>query len=308
MIKVLLCFASFFSLPTVLLADTIHKKMIAVHGHRGARARLPENTLPAFDYALKVGVDVLELDLGVSKDGVLVISHDQHINKNLCLDGNGKRLEKEVLIHSLTLQEIKSFDCGTLKNKRFPKQQPIPGIRIPTLDEFFEMVKTSSHPAAQKVQFNIETKIKEDKPDATVGPETFTKLVVETLQKHQMVERSILQSFDFRTLAAAKQMEPKLRRSALFEPSHAISAIINYFNRDYIQDTLSIEPHFLSPNYERITSKEVSKLHSKGIQVAPWTANTVSDWEQLIEKNVDAIITDDPEALIEYLTQKGLRS
>src|SRR5260370_33091790 len=107
---------------------------ILVHGARGARAMRPENTIPAFEYAIGVGVDVLELDMAVTKDDVLVVSHDPLLNPEICSGPGGPRA-----IRTLTLKELRQWDCGALRNPRFPKQTPVPGTPMPTLDEVFAL-------------------------------------------------------------------------------------------------------------------------------------------------------------------------
>src|SRR5262249_50555275 len=103
---------------------------ILVHGHRGARALRPENTIPAFEYAIAAGADVLDMDVAVTRDNVLVISHDPHINPEICAGP-----KPGIAIHELTLAQLREYDCGALKNPHFPRQEPVPGTRIPTLDE-----------------------------------------------------------------------------------------------------------------------------------------------------------------------------
>src|SRR3712207_1582119 len=136
---------------TLLLYMGLHTfaaERILVHGHRGARAVLPENTLPAFEYAIAVGVDVLELDLAVTRDNVLVVSHDPKINSTIC---SGPK--EHAAIRELSLAELRAYDCGSRKNPLFPLQKPVPGTRIPTLDEVFALADRG------KFEFNIETKI-----------------------------------------------------------------------------------------------------------------------------------------------------
>src|SRR6266571_4402682 len=125
-------FTGYLAIPMVLRAETAPK--ILVHGHRGTRARRPENTLPAFEYAIDQGVDVLELDVAVTKDDVAVISHDPLINVTICSGPN-----PGVAIRSLTLAELHRYDCGAKRNPNFPDQVPIPGTRVPTLDEIFAL-------------------------------------------------------------------------------------------------------------------------------------------------------------------------
>src|SRR5579872_6270983 len=139
-------------------------RRILVHGHRGARARRPENTLPAFQYAIEQGVDVLELDVAVTKDGVPVVSHDPLINADIC---SGPKTG--IPIHTLSLAELRQYDCGAKQNPNFATQVPQPGTRIPTLSEVFDLS------AGTRVWFNVETKIFADKPELTPGPEPFTQ-------------------------------------------------------------------------------------------------------------------------------------
>src|SRR5437588_1347278 len=132
----------------VLAIVTTHAaSRLLVHGHRGARAIYPENTIPAFEYAIKAGADVLEMDVAVTKDGVLVISHDPHLNPEIC-----QGPQPNTLIRSLTLEQVRQYDCGLLKNPRFEKQRPVPGTRIPTLDEVLGLSSQGSF------EYNIETK------------------------------------------------------------------------------------------------------------------------------------------------------
>ncbi|MCH2534144.1 MAG: glycerophosphodiester phosphodiesterase [Bdellovibrionales bacterium] len=278
-----------FVLALVLLTMTTGEAKVKVHGHRGARAILPENTLVGFEYALKIGVDVLEMDLAVTKDNHLVVSHDPYINSDICLDSEGKKPKENTMIRSLSLKQVKSYDCGSVKNKRFPKQKTIKGEKIPTLDEVFKMVKASKH--NKDVEFNIETKIFPAHPEITPTPEEFSKLVVELVQKHKLQKRTIIQSFDYRTLIEVKKLDASIRTSQLTYANLLDSvAVVNASKAD-----------ILSPHYEWITASEVKRLHQNKLQVAPWTANDPKVWQKLVEMNVDAIITDDPEALIKFL-------
>ena len=259
---------------------------ILVHGHRGARAMYPENTIPAFQYAIGIGVDVLEMDVAVTKDNVLVISHDPHINAEICSGPH-----PGIAIHELTLAELRQYDCGALKNPHFPKQHPVPGTRIPTLDEVLNLAKGNS------VQFNIETKSFPDHPELTPPPEVFSKMMLDVIRKHKLESRSIVQSFDFRTLRAMKRLAPDIRLSALWEGQ----------KRPFVEIAREAEAAILSPDFHLVTPEQVQASHAAKIEVVPWTADTPQDWQRLIDAGVDAIITDDPAELIAYLKQKGLR-
>jgi glycerophosphoryl diester phosphodiesterase len=266
-----------------LRAATRHR--ILVHGHRGARGRRPENTLPAFRYAIEQGVDVLELDVAVTKDNVAVVSHDPLINATIC---SGPKLG--IPIHTLTREELRAYDCGAKKNPAFPEQVPVPGTQIPTLDEVFDLGRGNS------VQFNVETKIFADRPELTPDPEDFTQLVWNSIRRHELGKRVILQSFDPRTLRAMKKIQPSLRRSALFERQ-----------RDWIEVAKEFEATILSPQFKLVTRELVDQAHSAGLEVVPWTADTPQEWANLANAGCDAIISDDPAALIAWLKAKGLR-
>jgi glycerophosphoryl diester phosphodiesterase len=255
-------------------------RRVLVHGHRGARAVLPENTIPAFEYAINAGVDVLELDLAVTKDNVVVVSHDPRINSGIC---SGPR--EHAAIRELTLAELREYDCGSKKNPLFPKQKPVPGTRIPTLDEVFALVPRGTF------GFNIETKIFRDAPELTPSPEDFVRLVLDSVRKHNLEKRVILQSFDFRTLHAMKKLAPEIPLSALYEGAP----------RDFADIAREAGAGIVSPRYPLVTREQVEKAHAAGLQVVPWTANTPEDWRKLIDAGVDAIITDDPAELIRYL-------
>ncbi|OGR96297.1 MAG: hypothetical protein A2016_03650 [Elusimicrobia bacterium GWF2_62_30] len=287
-----------FLVPAILLtALGPAEAALLVHGHRGTRGTRPENTLPAFEEALRAGVDVLELDLGVTKDGVVVISHEPGVNPAICLDPEGKKLDKLVPFNSLTLEEVKKYDCGAVQNPRFPRQVPVPGTAIPTLDEVFSLVEKSTHPGAAAVEFNIETKIFPFDPKASPYPAVFAKLVADVVKQHGMEKRVILQSFDVRTLREMKKLAPEIRTAQLtYEELVDIVAALKGSKTD-----------IWSPNYEWITIESIKEAHAAGIPVAPWTLNTPEAWEAAIAAGVDAIITDYPADLIDYLKANKLR-
>jgi len=272
-------------------------RTIAVHGHRGSRGTVPENTLPAFEAAMMGEADVLEMDMAVTKDNVIVISHEPDIVAERCLGPGGVKLQKPVPIHSLTLAEVKKYDCGSLVHPNFPQQISVPGERIPTLDEVFALVKASGYQAAAKAEFNIETKIFPAQPELSPSPTDFAKLVADTVIRNGMEKRTIVQSFDVRTLKAIKNIAPVIRTSQLTSEDLV----------DIVPALKSAKADIWSPNSKWITAEAIKDAHAAGIQVAPWTINTKKEWDLAIAAGVDAIITDYPAALVEYLKEKGLR-
>lgn len=259
--------------------DAANAKVL-VHGHRGARAMRPENTLPAFEYAIGQGVDALELDLAVTKDNVLVVSHDPLMNPAVCAGPKAN-----VPIHELTLAEVREYDCGAKKNAAFAKQEPVPGTKMPTFEEVLALAPKG------RFEFNVETKIFPDKPQLSPSPEDFVALVLAAVRKHHLESRVILQSFDFRTLRAMKKIAPEIRRSALVMAT----------TKSYPEIAREAEATIVSPYYMGVTAEKVKAAHDAGLQVIPWTANDPASWQKLIDAGVDAIITDDPASLIAYL-------
>ncbi len=262
---------------------------ILVHGHRGCRAVRPENTLPAFEHAIRIGVDALEMDLCVTADEALVVSHDPFINPEICLARGGAPAKPEVAIRSLTRAELATYDCGALRNPSFPHQVPVPGTPMPT----FEQVLRLAAPA--KVDLNVETKMREH-PELAPPPEMFASKILAAVQRYGLEQRTILQSFDYRSLRAMKGFSPRMRLSALDDVG----------KEDFVKLARSAGAQIISPRFDFVTPQKVKAAHAAGLQVIPWTANKPEDWLKLIEAEVDAIISDDPEALLAFLKQRGL--
>ncbi len=260
---------------------------ILVQGHRGARAVRPENTLPAFEAAIAAGADVLELDVNVTRDDVLMVVHDSRINTKICRGPGG-----ETAIRKLTADEVKQWDCGSMVNPEFPKQQAAPGTRIPTLDEVLALAARGSF------EFNIEMKSDAKQPELSPEPRRFAELTAAAIRRHKLEKRVMVQSFDFRTLRALRAIAPEIRQSALY----------GGMPKDLVE--ISREAggaEIVSPHHLLVTEGKVKKAHEAGLKVVPWTANTAGAWDRLIGDGVDAIITDDPAALIAHLKARGLR-
>ena len=255
---------------------------VEVEGHRGARARRPENTIPAFEYAISQGVDVLELDMNVTKDGVRVVSHDPVLHPPGC---SGPVAQAN--IHDLTLAQVREWDCGKIQNPAFATQQAIPGTKMPTLDEVFNLAPKGNF------QFNIETQINEKKPELATPTDEFARLVLAAVKAHHLESRVTLQSFDFRTLHEMKRLAPEIRRVALYSGPA----------KDFVQIAQEAEANIVSPEFHLVTLEQVQAAHKAGLRVIPWTPDKPEDWDRLIAAGVDGIITDDPAALIEHLKQ-----
>lgn len=264
---------------------------INVQGHRGARAVLPENSLPGLQHALALGVDTLEFDLGITRDGVVVVLHDQQINPVICQYKDGREAEAGLWLHELSLEQVKQFDCGAKQNPRFDKQQTVPGAEIPTLAEVFEMVRESKLESSKTVLFNIETKSNPSKPHAQPAADDFVEAVVNVIREFDLESRVTLQSFDPATLVAANDIAPNLPLSLLFSDKP----------ESWLDAAESVGADIISPHHSLIGRDDVAEIQDAGLAIIPWTANSKRQWARLVRLGVDGIITDDPEALLKYL-------
>jgi glycerophosphoryl diester phosphodiesterase len=293
-----------------------------LQGHRGARGLLPENTLAAFAKALEIGVTTLETDLAVTKDGVLVLSHDPVLNPNIVRGPDGAWLTPPApAIRSLMLAELERFDVGRIKPgsryaEAFSLQQPVDGARIPTLASLFELVAKSGKP----VRFNIETKLSPDKPGETPDAETFARLVVEATRAAGLEARVTIQSFDWRTLIAAKRLAPEIETVCLTEantlkdrtergvrrPSPWLAGLDPADHRSTVRLAAATGCGTWSPYFRELDAAAVAEAHVLGLKVVPWTVNDPADLLRVIDMGVDGLITDYPDRGREALRLKGL--
>ena len=300
-----------------------------LQGHRGARGLAPENTLAGFETALSIGVTTLELDLGVTKDGVVVVSHDTHLNPDHTRGPDGTFLDAQgPAIRSLTLAELKRYDVGRLKPgtsyaTTFPQQRPVDGATIPTLAEVFDLARRLN---ADHVRFNIETKLTPTSGADVADPETFATAVAQVVREVVVREagfaaRVTVQSFDWRTLLVMRRIAPEIERVCL---------TIDGGNPDTIQrgkpgaspwtagldvdDYGGSVPRLVaaagcsvwSPHYRTFTTASFAEAKSLGLKLIPWTINQRPDMERHIALGVDGIITDYPDRLRAVLIEKGM--
>jgi glycerophosphoryl diester phosphodiesterase len=295
-----------------------------LQAHRGGRGLWPENTLASFAGALSLGVSTLELDCAVTKDGVVVVSHDPLLNPEITRDAKGRFLETHgPSFHSLTYAEIETYDVGRLKPgtkyaEGFPDQKGVDGLHVPRLADVFALVRKSGNTS---VRFNIETKITPDKPEETLPPEAFTEAVLKVVREAKMEKRVTLQSFDWRTLKIAQKIAPEIETVALTTerpnggnvmagapgPSPSLGGLdVDDFGGSVPKVVKAIGARVWSPNFGDVVAAEVEEAHGLGLKVIPWTINEASDMEKFIDMGVDGIITDRPDRLREVLRKKGL--
>lgn len=263
------------------------RKAVQVQGHRGSRGTHPENSIPGFEEAILAGADWIELDLVLSKDDVPMVSHDPVISVDLCLDSNKKPLARLIPVKTQTVSQLKKFDCGSVPNPIFPEQKAVQGLSLITLDELLAWVQKQPQ---KKIRLNIETKMTAPKKQLEPNPRKFTETVIRLLRKYKQVENSTLQSFDFRTLAEAKTMEPALKLSALFDKPG-----------DICKTTKQLGAQVASPAFSLVTPNLIKECHELGVEVTAWTLNQESEWKTAMSLGVDGIITDYPRKLISFL-------
>jgi glycerophosphoryl diester phosphodiesterase len=275
--------ALLFSLPAMA---------IDLQGHRGARGLLPENTLPAFERAIALGVTTVELDVGVTRDGVVVIHHDRTLNPDLARGPDGQWVRAPTpTIHSLTFAELQRYDVGRLRPgseyfSRFKDQKPIDGARIPKLEELLKM--------KANVRFNIETKISPEAPHETLAPEPFARALIAEVRKAGVETRTTIQSFDFRTLKVVEREAPEIATAYLTSRRHPEPAKV------YEAGAKIWSPEFTVLNAQVVAAAR--KLHLK---IIPWTVNEPGDIARMLELEVDGIISDYPDRVLAELKRRG---
>jgi glycerophosphoryl diester phosphodiesterase len=267
-----------------------------VQGHRGARGLKPENTIPAFLLAIDSGVTTIELDVVITKDKKVVVSHEPWMSAAICLTPSGSPLqpkdEKKFNIYQLTYEEIKQFDCGSLGNKNFPQQEKIT-ISKPLLSEVIGAVENHIKSyASYEVDYNIEIKSSPE-GDKKFHPsvEEFSDLVYELVDEYLPLERIVIQSFDFRVLKYWHNKYPHIRLAALVENTKSIDSNLA---------ALGFKPSVYSPYFKLLSKEKVLHLHRQKIRVIPWTVNEVSDMLSLKGMGVDGFITDYPNRAKKY--------
>lgn len=295
-------------------------------GHRGARGLVPENTLASFARALAIGVNTLELDVGVTRDSIVIVTHNPRLEPETTRDSEGNWLtETGPAIGSLTLDQIKTFDVGGIKpgtrySERFPHQVSVDGARIPTLEEVILLVKRSGN---QSVRLNIETKLNPMDTDLFPEPKEFVEAVLEVAHKQDFIERITIQSFDWRTLQETQRQAPTVPTSYLtvqqdwYDNLHNDETGPSPWTAGYDIDAFSGSiPHMIkaaggsiwSPYYREVSADKVHQAHELGLEVKVWTVNDRQQMEALIIMGVDGIITDYPDRLREVLQQQGMQT
>ena len=283
-----------------------------LEGHRGARGLAPENTLPGFAKALSIGVSTLELDVGVTRDGVVVISHERGMVPDIARGPDGRWIALPgPLIHDATYAELERYDVGRLDPatryaRKFPDQVPADGARVPRLADLVALVRKAGN---DTVRFNIETKLSPEAPAETLPPAPFARAVIAAIRAGGMERRSMIQSFDWRTLKIVQAEAPDI-------PTVYLSAQQRWLDNVRAGDpagspwTAGLKfadfgsvPKMVktaggavwSPFWGDLDADKVAEAHALGLKVIPWTAGTRAQIDAILALGVDGLITDRPD-------------
>lgn len=264
-------------------------------GHRGARGLLPENSMDGFLLALDLGMTTLEMDVVVSADGFVVLSHDPTMSADICSHTDGRPVTTEeardLILFQMTLDEIQSFDCGRRGHPDFPEQEARPAVK-PALSEVFSAAEQHARQTGRRLPFyNIETK-SSPSGDGVYhpGPADFAAALMSAARDAGVAERVTLQSFDERTLVHAHENEWE-GATSLLVGRRKRGGFARHLNR------LGFTPDIYSPDHRRVDERLLEEAHEAGVRVVPWTVNGIDRMIELIELGVDGLITDYPDRL-----------
>lgn len=272
-------------------------KEIDIQGHRGCRGLMPENTLPAFQKALELDVTTLELDLAVSQDKQLVVSHEPFFRAGLSIDPEGNPVTREDQlnhnIYEMSYDQVKKYDVGSLPDERYPEQEKIKTFK-PLLRE---VVNKAQHYAyafkKPEVQYNIEIKRRPEYDGKYHPPvDEFVDLVLKEINDLDIFDNTTIQSFDAEALRLVKAKAPRIRTAWLIENQKTVEENLT---------DLGYKPDIYSCYFKLLTKDDVLYCHSKELLVIPWTVNETADIQAMLDLGVDGIISDYPNRVIELV-------
>jgi glycerophosphoryl diester phosphodiesterase len=321
--KIFVYGAAFLLATMTVFADTntTSNTRPMIYGHRGARGLAPENTIPAYAKALQIGVDYLDMDVGMTKDGVIVVSHELSLDPDLTRDSKGQWIpddkEHRIWIKDLTWKELETYDVGRLKPgtayaKQFPDQQPVDGTHIPSLKQVIEFAKKN---AGDNIKFQIEIKTDPTQPNATYSPEKVAKAVVKILKDEGVDSRVDLQSFDWRALFWIQKLDKNIATAYLTRDDFLKTKKGKQFMAGFsVKDFDNLLPKIIAtlggkvwgPDDRQLTKQNVELAHQYGLRVVAWTVNDKSAINKMLKLKIDGIIGDRPDLIKKTFEEKGL--
>ena len=270
-----------------------------IQGHRGCRGLLPENSIPGMIHALELGVNTLELDVVISKDNDVILSHEPWMSHEICAAGFHNVSEeeaKELNIYTMTMEEIAAYNCGGRPHARFPDQLMVKVSKPLLSDVFFACEQHANSTGRDKPFYNIEIKRRPNWDSIYHPPlKEYVDLVLAEVDKSDFSDRIIIQSFDMETLRLVRQKKPNQKVAFLVEKKGEPLEFIS---------KLGFEPDIYSPYFLLLNMRRIDELQKKGISVIPWTVNKEIDMKTMIAMGVNGIITDYPNRLVKLIHPK----
>jgi len=297
---------------------------IDLQGHRGARGLAPENTLAAFKTALAIGVTTLETDLALTRDGVLVLSHEPRLYAALTRGPDGRWLTEDgATIFSLNASDLAQYDIGRLNPAHkyaapWTDQKASDGERIPTLQQLFDLARDARSAGGRPVRFNIETKITPTSGSAAPDPEPYARAVVDAVRAAKVGERVTVQSFDWRTLREVKKLAPEMSTACLTIESPNLNTITSGalpwhaglkradHGGSLPRMVQAAGCNIWSPFWRNVTPENIAETQALKLKIIPWTVNDPAEIERLAALGVDGIITDYPDRARRALASRNI--
>jgi glycerophosphoryl diester phosphodiesterase len=283
---------------------------VEIYGHRGCAGLMPENALPAYEEAMEIGVDAVDMDIGMSKDGVVMVAHDPELSPDLT-QLNGQWIsESGLLLKDLTYAQLQRYEIGFMKEKsvyaeKHPIRKSMSGVRMPSLQEAIAFVKNQA--GGDKVKFQIEIKTQPNTPDKTFSPEVIARAVVKVVQDEGVSDRTEIHSFDWRALNDLKTLDPSITRSYLTSTAwegYDARPVLNF--PALLHEMKDLGAQIWCPDRIDLFThpdgrSHVQLAHQLGLGVVVWTVNEVVDMKTLMEWGVDGLISDYPDRLKKLL-------
>ncbi len=271
--------------------NTKPQPVFDTEAHRGGRGLMPENTIPAMIDAIDRDVVTLELDLQISKDKKVIVSHDPYFNDKITTTPEGKFLTtseaKKRLLYTMTYDSIRKYDVGIKNNPDFPQKKSIAASK-PLLSDLIKASEEHAHRKGKSMLYNIEIKSSQKGDNINHPPvEEFVTLAIKTITDNGIRNRTVVQSFDTRALQIIHNKYPDIKTSLLVSKKDNESVKQQF-------ETLGFIPHTYSPEYTMVTDEMIQYCHSLNVKILPWTVNTISEIKRLKDMNVDGIISDYP--------------
>ena len=261
-------------------------------GHRGARGLMPENTIPSMLKAIELGVTTLEMDLGISKDRQVVVSHDPYFHENITTTPEGRTITKaeaaKLLLYNMNYDSIRKYDVGLRPHPLFPKQEKI-AVNKPLLSDLIDASEAYAIQKGKTIYYNIEIKSNPSNDRIKHPPvEEFVDLAMQVIQSRNISRKTTIQSFDPRALQVMHKKYSSVKTSLLIEDDDKRSL------KEQL-DQLGFIPSIYSPHYSLVNEELLKQCHDKNIRVIPWTINNLEEMKRLLKLGVDGIISDYPD-------------